>query len=51
MKYHPKNDPSVEAGEKFIDIARAYEMLILDKGGKQKKMMEQKQLEQSSLMF
>jgi hypothetical protein len=27
MKYHPKNDSSVEAGERFIDVARAYEML------------------------
>lgn len=28
MKYHPKKDSSVEAGEKFIEIARAYEMLV-----------------------
>lgn len=27
MKYHPKNDSSLEAGEKFIQIAKAYEIL------------------------
>ncbi len=27
MKYHPKNDPSKQAGEKFVNIAWAYETL------------------------
>lgn len=27
MKYHPKNDPSKQGGEKFVNIAWAYETL------------------------
>jgi DnaJ-class molecular chaperone len=27
LKYHPKNDSSFQAAEKFIEISQAYEML------------------------
>lgn len=41
LKYHPKNDSSFQAAEKFIEISQAYEMLNPMKKTENKKKMSQ----------